>query len=70
VVDLRLIGGAALFGLGWGLAGLCPGPAIAGLVYRRQQSIIFILAMIFGTLIARATLRRPPIRKEFATEES
>lgn len=51
-IDARLMGGAALFGIGWGLAGLCPGPAIAGLVYARPQSIIFVFAMVAGMLIA------------------
>ena len=47
-IDSRLIGGSALFGIGWGLAGFCPGPAVASLAYGRWQSAIFVLAMIAG----------------------
>ena len=52
-IDVRLIGGAALFGIGWGLSGFCPGPAIASLVFGYQQSFIFVAAMIVGTLLVR-----------------
>ena len=52
-IDARLIGGAALFGIGWGLSGFCPGPAIASLVFGYQQSFIFLAAMIVGTLLVR-----------------
>lgn len=52
-VDAKLIGGAALFGLGWGITGVCPGPAIAGLVFGNPLSFIFIVAMAVGILIAR-----------------
>ena len=45
-LDLRLIGGAALFGVGWGLAGLCPGPAITALVAFQLPVVIFVLAML------------------------
>lgn len=52
-IDAKLIGGAALFGVGWGLSGFCPGPAIASLVFGYQQSFIFVAAMIVGTLLVR-----------------
>ena len=52
-IDAKLIGGAALFGIGWGLSGFCPGPAIASLVFGYQQSFIFVAAMIAGTLLVR-----------------
>ncbi|MDE2446096.1 MAG: YeeE/YedE family protein [Alphaproteobacteria bacterium] len=52
-IDARLMGGAALFGLGWGLSGLCPGPALASLVFGYQQSFIFVAAMLVGTLLVR-----------------
>jgi uncharacterized membrane protein YedE/YeeE len=48
LIDSRLIGGAALFGLGWGLVGLCPGPALAGLLVGGTSVWVFIAAMIFG----------------------
>ncbi len=47
-VEGRLLAGAAVFGLGWGLVGLCPGPAIAGLVFGHWQSWLFVGAMIAG----------------------
>ena len=45
-VDGRLLGGAALFGIGWGLAGFCPGPAIASLAFGIWQTALFVLAMV------------------------
>src|SRR4029453_6865898 len=41
-IDVRLIAGAALFGLGWGLAGYCPGPAVASLVALAPGTLIFV----------------------------
>lgn len=52
-VDGRLIGGAALFGIGWGLVGFCPGPAVASLAYGASGSFIFVSAMIVGMLLYR-----------------
>lgn len=48
IIDARLLGGAALFGIGWGLAGLCPGPAIASLGTAFQPALIFVAAMLAG----------------------
>lgn len=47
-LDARLIGGAILFGIGWGLVGLCPGPAIVGLALGGAQSWLFAAAMLAG----------------------
>lgn len=47
-LDPRLITGAVLFGVGWGVAGLCPGPAIASLVVAPMNAIPFVGAMIGG----------------------
>ena len=47
-LDRPLLVGAALFGIGWGIAGLCPGPAIANLSTGRPEIIGFVLAMIVG----------------------
>ena len=52
-VDAKLIGGAALFGIGWGIAGLCPGPAIADLVIRPIPAAIFVVAMAAGISVHR-----------------
>ncbi|HEX9168485.1 MAG TPA: DUF6691 family protein, partial [Roseiarcus sp.] len=48
VIDARLIGGSAIFGVGWGLVGLCPGPAIANLGFLDRRATLFVLCMILG----------------------
>jgi len=48
LIDRRLILGASIFGIGWGIAGLCPGPALAGLVIVPDKAIVFVLAMLTG----------------------
>ena len=53
VVERRLLAGAALFGAGWGLVGLCPGPALAGLAFGVWQVWLFVGAMLAGMLIHR-----------------
>ena len=50
-VDARLLGGAALFGVGWGLVGFCPGPALAALPFAGWQGVLFALAMAAGMLL-------------------
>jgi uncharacterized membrane protein YedE/YeeE len=52
-IDARLIGGALLFGVGWGLVGFCPGPAIASLAYGLAPSLVFVAAMAAGMGIHR-----------------
>ena len=47
-VDHRLITGSVIFGMGWGLAGLCPGPAIASLTYGGAGGLVFMAAMLVG----------------------
>lgn len=49
-LDHRLITGSVLFGMGWGLAGLCPGPALASLSYNGWGGLIFLAAMSAGML--------------------
>jgi uncharacterized protein len=49
-IDRPLIAGAALFGVGWGLVGLCPGPAIENLASLSPGVIVFVVAMAIGTL--------------------
>jgi uncharacterized membrane protein YedE/YeeE len=56
-IDQRLAIGAMLFGVGWGLSGYCPGPAIVSLLYGYQTTIIFCLAMIPGMLLEAAVRR-------------
>lgn len=50
VIDARLIGGALLFGIGWGLAGLCPGPALVALGAGQGKALVFVAAMLAGML--------------------
>ena len=50
--DRRLIVGSRLFGAGWGLAGLCPGPALASLMYGGIGGLAFFLAMTIGMFAA------------------
>jgi uncharacterized membrane protein YedE/YeeE len=47
-IDLRLVAGEALFGIGWGLAGFCPGPAVTSLAGGRAEPLVFVAAMIAG----------------------
>jgi uncharacterized membrane protein YedE/YeeE len=52
-IDAKLLGGAALFGVGWGLSGFCPGPAVASLVFGRVESITFVIAMAAGMVLTK-----------------
>jgi len=52
-IDLKLIGGSALFGVGWGIGGLCPGPSIAILSTNSYPSIIFTVSMCAGLYLGR-----------------
>ncbi len=57
-LDRRLIGGSLLFGIGWGIAGICPGPAVAILLTGHWQAIVFMLAMLGGMLLFTALENR------------
>ncbi|TVR84575.1 MAG: YeeE/YedE family protein [Rhodospirillales bacterium] len=59
-LDPALIGGAALFGIGWGLGGYCPGPAISGLAYGAAETLAFVGAMVAGMLTWRLARRAWP----------
>jgi uncharacterized membrane protein YedE/YeeE len=52
-IDAKLLIGATLFGIGWGLSGFCPGPAVASLVFGRTESIAFVIAMAAGMILAK-----------------
>lgn len=56
-IDARLVIGSALFGAGWGIIGLCPGPAFAGLALLRPESWIYMAAMIAGMVLAARIIR-------------
>ncbi|WP_248785344.1 DUF6691 family protein, partial [Escherichia coli] len=57
-VDVRLVLGAALFGMGWGWAGYCPGPAIAGLAVGSREALWFVPAMLAGFWLHDRLVRR------------
>lgn len=57
-LDAKLIAGSALFGMGWGIAGLCPGPAVAGLALGFWQPWLFVAAMLAGMLSHRLLMTR------------
>jgi len=48
-IDRRLVGGAVLFGIGWGMAGICPGPAISLIAFMPDDLWIFLLTMLIGS---------------------
>ncbi len=58
LIDRSLIAGAALFGIGWGLAGYCPGPAIASLGFGNVEAFWFLPAMFAGSLLGRLQTNR------------
>jgi uncharacterized membrane protein YedE/YeeE len=62
-IDKRLVTGAAMFGVGWGLAGFCPGPGLASIGNGAPSVLIFVGAMVAGmylfTITDRLVLRRP-----------
>lgn len=61
-VDRKLVTGAALFGIGWGLVGYCPGPALVALPLGNLETYIFVAAMLVGMLAGR-TLPFPQRQK-------
>ncbi|MFZ2298933.1 MAG: YeeE/YedE family protein [Burkholderiales bacterium RIFCSPLOWO2_12_FULL_64_99] len=52
-LDRKLLGGAALFGIGWGLAGYCPGPALATILSGNSETWLFVPAMLVGGALQR-----------------
>lgn len=58
VIDRQLLTGAALFGIGWGLAGFCPGPAVMNLVTGHSEVWLFVGAMLAGMWAQHAWARR------------
>ena len=50
-IDKPLMIGASLFGIGWGLAGFCPGPAIVSMAQGQDKALIFVLSMLLGMIV-------------------
>jgi uncharacterized membrane protein YedE/YeeE len=55
IVDRRLLGGAAIFGIGWGISGYCPGPAVLSVLSGASSSLVFVGAMGAAMLLFEAT---------------
>jgi uncharacterized membrane protein YedE/YeeE len=52
-INLPLIAGAALFGTGWGMVGLCPAPAIVSLAFGNSQTLLFVVSMLIGMCLVK-----------------
>ena len=57
-IDRRLVLGSVLFGVGWGIVGFCPGPAIVALAMGEVKAVVFVVAMLFGMGIFELFERR------------
>ena len=65
-IDWRLIAGAALFGIGWGMGGWCPGPAVVSLGAGHSAVLVFALAMAAGMYLYKLVETRAPAAGDFA----
>jgi uncharacterized membrane protein YedE/YeeE len=61
-IDWKLLGGAAIFGIGWGMAGFCPGPAIASLSLGLTQTFVFTAMMLAGIVLHDSFARATSVR--------
>jgi uncharacterized protein len=64
MIDSPLISGAVIFGIGWGLAGYCPGPAVVSLASGRPEVFVFVTAMVTGMIAVRWMRARPAVLPE------
>ena len=62
-LDLRIVAGPAIFGVGWGLAGFCPGPALTALGFGSRAAFIFVAAMLTGMWLARFLSQLPSLSR-------
>lgn len=60
-IDAKLLIGSGLFGIGWGLSGFCPGPALVGLSTGSRSAAIFVGSMLLGMALWTAIFRRRPV---------
>ena len=58
-IDKRLVAGGTLFGIGWGMAGFCPGPGLVALGMGEPKALIFVAAMLAGMLVFELLEKRP-----------
>ncbi|MGJ0486106.1 MAG: DUF6691 family protein [Methylomicrobium sp.] len=58
-IDQRLIVGAAIFGIGWGMSGYCPGPSVTGLSLFSSESVIMVLTIYLGFFVSHRLLDKP-----------
>ena len=69
-VDARLLGGAAIFGVGWGIAGFCPGPAVVSIVTGAPDVLAFVAAMLGGMFVYSVLFERREARDDGASSSS
>jgi len=62
-IDFRIVAGPAIFGIGWGLVGFCPGPALTALGFGSSSAFIFVAAMCAGMVLARFVADRPSLMR-------
>ncbi len=62
-LDVRIVAGPAIFGVGWGLAGFCPGPALTALGFGTHAAAIFVVAMFAGMWLARVIGHLPSLSR-------
>ena len=63
-IDMPLIAGSALFGIGWGLSGFCPGPALTSIVSFAPGALVFVVTMIAGLTLGSRTLSGSELRRK------
>jgi uncharacterized membrane protein YedE/YeeE len=63
-IDAALVGGAVLFGIGWGISGYCPGPSLVALPSARPGVVVFVLALVVGSWLQRALSAARPAPPE------
>jgi uncharacterized membrane protein YedE/YeeE len=55
-IDKKLIIGSMIFGIGWGLAGICPGPALSNILFFNEKVIVFVLSMLGGMIVYKVAI--------------